>query len=575
MTRFDLAAPLREDRPLCPDAAGEVWLSTDRLRTDSLTLASTLGPDALRKPRVVAVTDRYWMLATCLAVWARGGIVVLPPNHKPGTLRSVQRQSNAIAALTDEDVRQYLTEKPRSPGEDDFTPELASDTDIVIVYTSGSTGEHQACRKTAGQLLGEAYMLRDHFGFGPRQVVAATVPCHHIYGLLFSVLVPFLAGARFVRESLFHPVDVQRALARWQITDLATVPTHVQALVDAGLPSYEPLERVFSSGAVLDLALARRLAQASRARVIDVLGSTESGGIAYRNAEPGAPYAPFPGIDVATNDSGHLLLKSPFLPASSGWEAMNDRVRLVAGGFEHLGRTDGVLKLGGKRIAVQELEARARQLPGVTDAAVLVRSSTPLRGMEMWLAVAAAPGSWTSQSLRDRLTEYFDGVVLPRRFRIVERLPRDSLGKLQKQRLEALFDESKGAHTMQISSMEITEHRVEVAGGSEHLTLEVTIPRDSPFFQGHFPDFPVLPGVAQLSEVVLPALQRAWSELGALEEAVRLKYQRPIKPGAHLELLAHRSRGASLVHFELREGNHVASSGQLRFAVSTKTGLSP
>src|SRR5690606_40901698 len=85
------------------------------------------------------------------------------------------------------------------------------------------------------------------------------------------------------------------------------------------------------------------------------------------------------------------------------------------------------------------------------DALPILRPSTALRGAELWLAVAAEPGRWTPASLRRALGHYFDPVVLPRRYRVVPRLPRDDLGKLSNERLEGLFSRSE-EHTSERQS---------------------------------------------------------------------------------------------------------------------------
>jgi len=241
---------------------------------------------------------------------------------------------------------------------------------------------------------------------------------------------------------------------------------------------------------------------------------------------------------------------------------MNDRVRMLEGGFEHLGRSDGIVKLGGKRIAVQELEVRTRQFAGISDAAVLVRPSSKLRQTELWLAVATERADWTMSALRQELCRYFDPVVLPRRYRIVSRLPRDLLGKLQKEQLERLFVDKK---------QEALPNTPSVRGSQTRLTTDIFVPEDSPFFQGHFPGQPVLPGVAQLSEFVLPAIAKAWAELSTLDHVPLLKYKRPIKPGTRLALEVRRDPGSPSVSFELYEDGELATLGQLRFAVPALT----
>jgi acyl-CoA synthetase (AMP-forming)/AMP-acid ligase II/3-hydroxymyristoyl/3-hydroxydecanoyl-(acyl carrier protein) dehydratase len=353
---------------------------------------------------------------------------------------------------------------------------------------------------------------------------------------------------------------VKHAIERYQVSDLVTVPAHISALLAAGTP-LAPLERVVSSGAVLEPTLAEEFARHSGAQVIDVLGSTESGGIAWRNPCVGAPYVPLPGVSVAADPNGQLLLCSPFL-ATDDWETMNDRVRMVPGGFEHLGRRDGVIKLGGKRLAMQELELRARGLPGINDAVGLVQPSTRLRGTEVWLAVATTDQSWDAGALKQALAQYFDPAVLPRRYRICETLPRNALGKVERSQLVQLFSASGPTPE---TCFQLPKPDVKQDAEAELFVSNFKVPVTWVYFCGHFPNAPILPGVVQLSEIVLPSIALAWRELRILDEAPVLKYQRPIQPGMQLALHACRQRGGSQVQFELRAGNELASTGRLRF----------
>lgn len=574
MTRsFDLLALHRDRELLCPQDDGTGWLTARDFRADVGGVAALIdaqsGGARAKGPLIVAATDRYRMLVACVAAWSRGRAVVLPPNHKAGTLNEIVQETAATKLLTDAapldgvGVQHCIDLMSPPTGAPVTACTVEGATDVLVAYTSGTTGGHHACRKTAFQLFGEAQVLVETFAFDPHRTIGATVPAHHLYGLLFTLLIPLFSGARFIRPALFQPADVRLAQERYEITDLITVPTHVRALVSAGQAPLT-LKRTLSSGAVLDIEVAEAFSAQSGSEVIDVLGSTESGGIAYRRATPGAVYVPFRGVSVAKSAEGQLLLRSPFLAPGADWQLMEDRIELVQGGFEHLGRTDGVLKIGGKRVAVQELEARARRLPGVSDAAALVQASSELRGTELWLAIATRDPRWTAGTLKGALSEFFDSVVLPRRYRIVDELPRDGLGKVQRHLLERLF--SDGDTQSPPADLTLPEPILERGEQEETLRSEFSIPRNWVFFQGHFPGEPIMPGVVQLSHIVLPSIKKAWSELHALDEVPQLKYKRPIRPGARLALRARRPHGAWQVRFELREAGEIASSGQLKFS---------
>jgi hypothetical protein len=75
----------------------------------------------------------------------------------------------------------------------------------------------------------------------------------------------------------------------------------------------------------------------------------------------------------------------------------------------------------------------------------------------------------------------------------------------------------------------------------------------------------VLPGVAQLDAVVLRQAERLWPDLGTLAVVQRLKFKRPVSPGARLALILRRRAVDRTVVFELTEGGEGCASGTLRF----------
>jgi acyl-coenzyme A synthetase/AMP-(fatty) acid ligase len=424
---------------------------------------------------LVDCADRALFLVACLALWSAGRRVVLAQNEKPGAMREVAAAVGARCVLTDrpgavleslraisvedaegvESVEEALSAVSRETAKG-FSVE--AEQPLVTLFTSGTTGQPTRVDKVARQLLGEAELLASAFELGPASVVLATVPASHLYGLLFSLLVPYRAGACFVRETPFLPSAVWDSVEMLGVSDLVTVPTHLRALVSAvprgsavQLGTAEELSsavkrgttlcRVFSSGAVLEPALAAAFVSGSGASVIDVLGSTESGGIALREPATSETYRVLPGVRVETNPDGRMLLSSPFLENPSVPTLLADRVSLTDGGFRFEGRADGVFKIGGKRIAVQDLERLARALPGVEDAAVLMVETESSRGHEPWLLLAAPDAQWTLERVREALDPHLDAVVLPRRLRVLGRLPRNALGKLERSAALEAFGE--------------------------------------------------------------------------------------------------------------------------------------
>lgn len=346
--------PVLEHAPGDPVAVGPGGTVTaSELLADAGRVAAALTG---LEPGAVALlcADRYLFAAGLLGAWQAGRVVFLPPNGQPDTVRALRPDDDVRLLLHDRDGSAdgihmgTLVARAAAPA-----PRLEIDParHLVTLMTSGSTGDHQRCAKTGAQLLGEATVLAKAFGVGRDARILASAPPHHIYGLLFGVLLPMRAAASIIRESPLHAEAVAAALRRNGASHLVSVPAHLATLAEADdLPS---LKCVFSSGAPLPAATAKRLRGRFGCRVVEVYGSTETGGIAWRS--DAEAWRPLPGVSVSASEDGRILLSSPFLPPSRRPYLGADLISPVAGGgFHLLGRTDGIAKIGGKRVSLRE-----------------------------------------------------------------------------------------------------------------------------------------------------------------------------------------------------------------------------
>jgi acyl-coenzyme A synthetase/AMP-(fatty) acid ligase/3-hydroxymyristoyl/3-hydroxydecanoyl-(acyl carrier protein) dehydratase len=561
--------------------------TAERLLSDVARVVAVLPEASPGDPREIlcVAADRYHFTVALLAAWQRGHRVALPPNAQHELLRTLS-DGDAISLVihdTDEmsglDLRPLLAEEVRAtPAEPIELPAMFESRHLVSVWTSGSSGEHQRHPKTAGQLFDEALTLAKHFELGPGTRIAATVPSHHIYGLLFSVLVPLLGGGAFLRDTPLHAGVIRAALEQTGAGVLVSVPAHLRALriLDPGqLPA---LTRVFSSGAPLPAATARMLGERFGLATTEVLGSTETGGIAWRiqgaDETPSTTLAwtPLPGVQVDRLDDGRLTVDSAFLDprAARPWITA-DRVEPaklgspLRDGFRHVGRIDGVVKVGGKRIALAELERRLLDIPGVEDAAVAAVEVDSARGQET-LAAVVAPGHSVEQ-LRIELRRWLDPVVIPRRIRLVDALPREPNGKLTRKRLLELFDQPKSrVATLECRAVDLDAGQ---DAAQDIARYQVYVPRDLMALRGHFRDHPIVPGVVQL-DLAREQARGRWPELGGLRRVLRLKFVRPLRPGDQVELTLHRTR-ADAVEFTLRSISPGTSQGGGAETISTGT----
>ncbi len=396
---------------------------------------------------VVICRDRYRFAVALLAAWERGFTVALPPNSQPETMRVLRGRPNVRTVVHDVegepgiDVRDasVVAATRHKVGRHPFLPfdRFAPDRHLATVYTSGSTGEQTACPKTALQLLGEAEVLRTTFALPEEARVLAMVPPYHIYGLLFGVLVPLTSGASLYRHTPLHAPEVAAVLESG-VDVLVTVPAHIRALCLA--PDAQPrISRVFSSGAPLAPEVARDAHDRFGWTITEVFGSSETGGIGWRESGGTGPWTPLPGVEVGVDENERLLVSSPFLhPDTTRPYVAADRIELLPDGrFAHLGRADGVLKIGGVRVSIAEIEQRFLAIEGVRDAAALAVSVGGARGYEVWAAVVA-PGL-DRRAIKKALRGWLAPVAMPRRIVFADALPREENGKLPRHALEALF----------------------------------------------------------------------------------------------------------------------------------------
>ncbi len=315
---------------------------------------------------------------------------------------------------------------------------------FLWLYTGGSTGAPKLWPKTARNLLGEALFLRSAFRVRAADVVLAVVPPLHIYGLLFSVLLPFVSGARTVGDIPYFPREVIGALRRTRCTLFVGSPMHYRAL-SASTFAAPALRHAFSSGGFLEEDHGRHFTAATGRGVTEIYGSTETGGIATRcRAEGEWAWRPFSCARWRVA-RGRLRVRSPFLspglPAdTAGFFVTGDRAEETREGtFVLHGRVDGIVKIAGKRVDVAAIEQKIRTSPLIDDAYVFPLPSRAGRGSEIAaLLVTRAAAT----RVRRALASLLDPIHVPRRIARVRAIPVTPAGKRDRRAALALLSRS-------------------------------------------------------------------------------------------------------------------------------------
>jgi len=554
--------------------------SFEALAADAAALAAAV--QKLGAGRWLLDTESAYAAAVGLFALAQSGsVAVLPTNRQPETLRRLRselvgalidpaRDATALGGLPRLDP---LAQPPAPPP----AWRLDRDAPFAEFETSGTTGEGRWVRKALRHLEDEALALEAVFGArlpgGTR--VFATVSHQHIYGLLFRVLWPLGAGRPFHANLLLHIQELVPRMLECDHAVLVTAPVHLRRMVATeGLAELASVCRaVFSSGGPLEAETAAGVAKRLGDAPIEILGSTETGGVAVRQrSHRGDLFTPLPGVRVELEPpDGGLVVTSPFvsvgLSTNTGERRfrMGDRAQLEAdGSFRLLGRSDRTVKIGEKRLSLPEMEKDLAQHPAVAEVALLVRPQASEQRVhaavvltETGRGILIREGRRAiGRSLAGFLSARWDAVLLPRVWRYVDALPRNPQGKLPLASLAALFEPR---------DREATLHQE--TRGEGWLERRLEVPRDLVYLDGHYDGQPIVAAVVELRWVMEAAFDLlGWAPRVSQFEV--LKFPEVLLPGQTFALRVERSEAGDRLHFRLYQGERVFASGRCRLAVA-------
>ncbi|HRE89489.1 MAG TPA: AMP-binding protein [Myxococcota bacterium] len=338
-----------------------------------------------------------------------------------------------------------------------------------LIYTSGTTGRPKGVMMTHRALAANLLAITGLWEVTASDRVIASLPLFHVHGLGLAVLASLMRAASIILISKFSAervVDAFRAGA----TVFMGVPTMYHLLLEHLRERPEDgavlrAARLFTAGsAALSAAAFREFERLTGHAILERYGMTETGftlSNPYRGERrPGFVGLPVPGVEVRLVDEGgspvgvgepgeiqvrgdNLMVGywgRPDATAASfrdGWFMTGDTAVLENGHVRIVGRTStDIIKTGGFKVGAREVEDVLMASGLITECAVL--------GVEdaRWGEVVAAvvvPGSVDLSALEAFAAQHLADYKRPRRFAVVESLPRNALGKVQKAGLKGLF----------------------------------------------------------------------------------------------------------------------------------------
>ncbi|MCL2294647.1 MAG: AMP-binding protein [Spirochaetes bacterium] len=471
--------------------------------------------------------DCWYFLLAFTALLQCKKEIVLSANISPAYIAEIRKTApfltDQISLEKTEDTYHIpvLLRENTVSGTFNKTPAISRDETSIVFFTSGSTGNPKAVKQRLTEIENDNNFILSKWGeeFFSRKV-CSTVSQHHIYGLLFSILLPFTAGIPFRRERIQIPEELEK------LTDteymIITVPAFLKRVVEiensAALCLKSPW--IFVSGGVLGHETAKKTNEVFGFWPVEIYGSTETSGIAWRQADKSSEWTAFDNTQLTQNEDGCLIVRSSYIKDPEGFETADLAELLGNGRFLLKGRIDSVVKIEEKRISLLEMESRILQSALVSDVCV-----TALEGKRQYLAAAVVfndkgkeqfrglEKNEINKFFRNYLLQYFENQVIPKKWRYLEELPSDAQGKRKKEDIKMLFDREKqlvinsggeshplgltaGTGFESLNEVKVTEKN------EKFVVFEFSVPGTSPYFDGHFANFPILPAVAQIEIIV-------------------------------------------------------------------------
>ena len=337
----------------------------------------------------------------------------------------------------------------------------------AILYTSGTTGRSKGAVLTHGNLLSNARTLAQLWRFVPADVLVHALPIFHIHGLFVAINTVLAARASLILQPRFEPAAVLAALR--EATVLMGVPTfYTRLLQEPGLDRAACARmRLFVSGSAPLLAETHhQWRERTGHAILERYGMSETGMNASNPCEgervPGSVGLPLPDVELRIADpatgtplaagaTGVIEVRGPNVFSGYWRQPEKTRAEFRADGFfitgdvgridERgylwiVGRAKDLIITGGYNVYPREIEEAIDAIDGVEESAVIGLPHADFgEGVTAVVVAPGRPAALDEAALQHALRERLAAYKIPKRVLFVAALPRNAMGKVQKNEL--------------------------------------------------------------------------------------------------------------------------------------------
>ncbi|WP_297795319.1 acyl-CoA synthetase [uncultured Eudoraea sp.] len=465
----------------------------DLITKSSVVAANLLNNTAdLKEARIAfLVPPSFEYVAVQWGIWAAGGIAVpLCVQHPLPSMEYVIQDSGAMVIIVHEDFHELLkpleansnieirTLKEIFKNHSSVLPDLVPDRRAMMLYTSGTTNKPKGVVTTHAIIQSQITTLVDAWEWTKEDYILNILPLHHVHGIINVLSCALWSGACCEFHAKFSAKEVWSAILSGKMSLFMAVPTIYYKLIafwegedkENQLQMSEAasgLRLMVSGSAALPVPVLEKWKSITGQTLLERYGMTEIGmGLSnsYRGERrPGYVGLPLPGVEMRLVDKdrnildkdmpGEIEIKGPCVFkeywrkeeatkkafTKDGWFMTGDIAMLHDGMYKILGRDSvDIIKSGGYKISALEIEDVLRGHHDIDDCAVVGVED------EEWGEVVAACLLTSNKALDlNELSDWaktkLPGYKIPRKYIIQNKLPRNVLGKVTKNKLKTLF----------------------------------------------------------------------------------------------------------------------------------------
>jgi len=304
-----------------------------------------------------------------------------------------------------------------------------------IYFTSGSTGSPIAALKSKENIELEVDMLTILLQEYKIKKVIVTVPFIHLYGTLLGLMYPLMNNIDIVLKEHFLPNDLLNMIDPH--TMVVTTPLYIKSLNKLS-QNRDLSQSVFlSSTAPLDIQNIQLFNNKYKTNIIQIFGSTETGGIAYKVNDE-VLWNSFRDVQISTNKNSELKVKSPFVSSvlyenqfkyTNGEIQTFDYIKQTKLGFKLIGRSSKIIKLAGKRYSTVQIENILENVKTIRKALVFTAlEENTLRGEYLDITIESDQ-VFLTKDIKKILQHKLSNLKFSIRLKIVKEIPVNQIGK--------------------------------------------------------------------------------------------------------------------------------------------------